>query len=237
MTKLVSIADCTKLLAEAGDVVTPQGLGKYVRKHRLQRDKVGRAVMVDPAEVAERRKDFTREKMRGEHSTKSKSEPKPQLATNQTETPTSLDAARLAKARREEAQAESAEFDLYQKTKDGLGTADVEVMIGLLLTLTKETLLGARLEDDAQRSATAANLPDTLVPTIKSVMKQTRRDTLGAMGDSALKQLRALDPIHADGLPERLEQIREQTQALRETQRDQQQSRLRATARSEMTSA
>ena len=229
--KLISISQCARTLTASGDAITPQSLGRYCNKHDLIRGKKGRALLVSLGEVRARRHDFTREKMRGEHLTPVNTKadtPAANAVSKPSNAPASLDEARQAKARKESAQADRAELELFKETGDVLATASVELMITQLLSLMKETLLGTGLDDDASRICTVAGLADDRHAVVKAELKARRRNLLTRLGERAKTEMAALDALHAKGFEERQAAAETHIQALRKALRDTQMEPRRA---------
>ena len=206
--ELVTTAECARILTDQGDKISAQALRKYAKKHGLVSQQVGRYLMVDPARIAARRQDFTREKMRGEHANSNQ----PKAPTAEIE---SLDALRDAKARNEEAKASLTELALYKETRDLISVAEFEVLLGLLMTLLKETLFGVNLSDDADAIMVTNNLPDDRKKPTQAILKKRRRQLATDFADLAKAELARLDPAHADGLPARLTKIVKNVQTMR----------------------
>lgn len=217
--EVISIAECSRRLKEAGDDVGKQGLTKYIKHHNLPKypmltkaGKPGKRQGVKFEEIKSAREDYTREKMRGELSG---------AKEKKTEKPASPDediraAAIAAKTRKEEASARSSELDLYERTKDVLATAEVEIMIGLAMTLLKEQLLGVNLTDDADVICSTNNLPDTARQPIRQTLKNRRTKILNRISDTFTAELARLDPDHSAGLSARLDLIANEIQKMRE---------------------
>lgn len=229
-TALVTVSKCARMLTESGTPITRQGLTKYVKHHGLiAENRPNGWIMVDYQQIEFRRQDFTREVMRGEHSTtaapKSKNKPAPATASKKSapslalvkdgDTPepaTSLDKARDAKTRKENALADAAELTLYERTNDVLATAEVEILLGLLMTLLKESLLGVNLSDDTEELLQVLNLPDEMRAPTKAVLKSRRRSLMSNFGDLAKTEMTRLDPDHSGELPNRIKKIIRATQ-------------------------
>lgn len=229
---LVSIKRAAEILTAHGDKVSQQGLSKYLKpRPELIEKTVGRTKLVNPARLLEERDNFSREVMRGEHLNRrdpkarskrssrveEKKSTSPRLATsNPAPEPTELDAARRAKANKEEAQAQKAMRENYQSARDLISTAEFEVTLGLLITLFEETLFGVNLADDTDEILAANNLPDTARTPTKNILKTRRRALMSAMVHTITTEMERLDPDHASGFRARLSQITEQIHEARQ---------------------
>ncbi len=232
VTKLVTVSKCARMLSEKGARISRQGLAKYAKHHGLIREtRPNGWLMVSFEEMSRRRQDFTREVMRGEHSTtpasSAKNKPRAEWAAIKPTPPltsvgggavpvSSLDQARIAKTRKEEAQADAAELDLYERTNNVLATAEVELLLGLLMTLLKESLLGVNLTDDTEEILQVLNLPDEMRQPTKSILKNRRRDLLSKFGNLAKQELSRLDPDHSGDLPARFHHLLQKLQSMRD---------------------
>lgn len=222
-TEIVSIRDCAKILTARGDKISPQGLTKYINEHGLPKHplplasgKPGKRLGVNPEEIAAARQDYTREKMRGEHS-KSTGSP---AVTPKTEAEiidaATLSQTRQAKARKEQAEADSRELALFQQTRDLLSTAEVEVLLALNLTIIREDLLGANLSDDCDAICAAAHLSDKQRKTVMAALKTRRKSIMSRLGHAFTEEMQRLDPHHADGFSARLEDLAMKIHAIRQ---------------------
>lgn len=236
---LVTVTAAAKILTQHGDKITPQGLTKYVHRHGLIEQQLGRSLLVNPARLADHRDNFSREVMSGQHlkengtrpasktsPTKSRAKSKSNkpaltLATT-TDTPAdnvaSLDRSRIAKAEKEEAQADKARLDLYKQTRDLISTAEFETLLGLLMTLLKESFFGVNLSDDTDAILSVNNLPDARKKPTQNILKARRKETLTAFAQAADREMARLDPDHASGYAARFKKIIADIHTLRESQ-------------------
>jgi len=240
----MTITACAKLLSAQGDQTSSQNLNRYCKRHGLIEDTPGRFLMVSPARVADHRDSFSREVMKGEHlkfksaskskskskkpAAKTKSKPKlaavPAFAAKSAVTPvtpvTDLDRARTAKAEREEAQADKARLELFKETRDLVATSEMEVLIGLLMTMLKEALFGVNLSDDTEAILAVNNLGDDRKKPTQAILKSRRRGMMQQISDLAEREMARLDPHHSGGFRARLADIIAKVQSLRDEEFD-----------------
>lgn len=233
-TDLVTVKDASEILTANGDKITPEGLRKYCGRHDLIEQKLGRSLLVNPQRLAAYRDNFTREVMRGEHLKAKADASKPKRrqkrksksaqpsianpAANSPATVDSLDRARTAKADREEAQADKARLALHKETRDLVSTAEFETLLGLLMTLLKESFFGVNLSDDTDAIIAVNDLPDARKKPTMNILKKRRRDTIAAFAKLAEDEMAKLDPDHSSGYPERFKNLISEIQAIRQTE-------------------
>lgn len=220
--KLVTVSKCARMLTESGTKISRQGLRKYVEEHSLISEiRSNGWVMVDFDVVQSRREDFTREVMRGEHSTTAPSKSKnkttsasaskkaaPSLALvkdGDILAPSSLDKARDAKTRKENAQAEAAEIDLAIKKNELVPTADVEVGIAASNLALRDTLLGPLLSDTSDQLLAALGLPDEKKRPVQQIIRAAMISGLTKFGEACETTLHSLDVKNSEAATSRLD--------------------------------
>lgn len=199
--KPVSFTAAARLVSEIeGQKISRQGLTEYIKKHNVPTLPVGKRQKVKLADVLESRKTFTREVMRGTHIQKPTAQP-----TADTPDPTSIDIARDAKARKEQAQAERAELELAKQKEQLIDAAAAEAASASAMMFAKSFLIGPAVSQTADHLITALDLPETAKREIEPVLAETFRTMLTKLSENTVDEFSKLNTHIAAGLPSRLD--------------------------------
>lgn len=150
---------------------------------------------------------------------KSAAKPRPALtlaADNPSPKTETLDRARVAKAEKEEAQADTARLNLYKQTRDLISVAEFETLLGLLTTLLKEAFFGVNLSDDTDAILAVNNLPDARKKPTQNILKARRKTTIAAFAATCEREMARLDPDHTTGYALRFKKLIAEIHSLRE---------------------
>lgn len=176
----ISITACAKRLSVSERAtVSRQALSKYIKKHDLPTYPKGKRVVVLFSEIAAARQSFTREVQRGLHLADT-----PAGTPAQPDAPTSLDTARDAKSRKENAQAEREELALAKAKGELVDLAQVEAAASETFTVLKDNLLGPALSDTADRVISVLGLGDASKRPVQSAIRETLDTALIAVADT-----------------------------------------------------
>ena len=164
--------------------VSRQALTKYIDRHDLPTYKKGKRRVVLLDEIAAARQSFTREVQRGLHSDT------PEIDTPEAPQKfASLDTARDAKARKENAQAEREELALAKAKGELVDLAQAEAAASETFTVLKDHLIGATLSDTADRVISVLGLGDASKRPVQAAIRETLDTALIAVADTLTELL------------------------------------------------
>jgi len=169
---LISITACAQRLSVSeGAKVSRQAITDYIARHDLPTYPKGKRRAVKFSEIAAARQSFTREVQRGQHlNTDPQPAPAPTDAPN---SPASLDNARSAKTRKENAQAEREELALAKAKGELVDLAQTEAAAAETFTVLKDHLLGPALSDTADRVISVLGLGDAQKRQTQAAIRET----------------------------------------------------------------
>jgi len=198
----VSLTAAARLVTEIeGMKISRQGLTEYLEKHNVPMVQVGKRRKVLMSEVIKARENFTREVMRGQHI---KPGPAAEAAPASTE-PTTLDVARDAKARKEQAQAEKAELELARQKEQLVSAPAAEAAAASAMMSAKAFLIGPAIGQSADALITALDLPETAKREIEPLLGTTFREMMTKLSQNMTDEFSRLNTSIGAGLPSRLE--------------------------------
>lgn len=231
----VSLTAAARLVsAIEGQRISRQGLTEYLTKHSVPTVQIGKRRKVQMADVLDARQSFTREVMRGAHlkssAPKSQSNAQTKTSANPAKSPastnapinapisapiTAIDIARDAKARKENAQAESAELALAKEKQDLVSAPAVEAAAASAMTSAKSYLIGPAIPQAADSILAALDLPESQKRDIETILSKTFRAAMNKLSQNLLDEFSRLNTSIGTGLPSRLDILTSRAAELR----------------------
>ena len=206
-TEPVSLTAAARLVSTIeGQRISRQGLTEYLTKHSVPTVQIGKRRKVKMADVLDARQNFTREVMRGAHLKAPQPKPQAEPQTSAISAPiTLIDIARDAKARKENAQAESAELALAKEKQDLVSAPAAEAAAASAMTAAKSYLIGPAIPQAADSIMAALDLPETQKRDIETILSKSFRDVMNKLSQNLLDEFSRLNTSIGTGLPSRLD--------------------------------
>lgn len=203
-TEPVSFTAAARLVsAVEGQKISRQGLTEYLTKHNVPTVQIGKRRKVLMSKVLAARKSFTREVMRGEHLKNPPVQPK--IDATQSAPITTLDIARDAKARKENAQAESAELALAKEKQDLISAPAAEAAAASAMMSAKTFLIGPAIPQAADDLLAGLDLPETQKREIETILSKSFRDAMSKLSQNLIDEFSRLNMSIGVDLPSRLD--------------------------------
>ena len=223
----VSLTAAARLVSTIeGQRISRQGLTEYLTKHSVPTVQIGKRRKVQMADVLDARQSFTREVMRGAHLKAPQPKPQNTPPANPAKNPapinapisapiTAIDIARDAKARKENAQAESAELALAKEKQDLVSAPAVEAAAASAMTSAKSYLIGPAIPQAADSILAALDLPESQKRDIETILSKTFRAAMNKLSQNLLDEFSRLNTSIGTGLPSRLDILTSRAAELR----------------------
>ncbi|WP_427452195.1 hypothetical protein [Litorimonas sp. WD9-15] len=200
-TPITFTAAATALSESEGERVSRQAVSKYAHAHGLVRKRTAKQDGVLLSEITKHRTSFTREVQRGHHL---KVVPKTQPELN---APIPLSDAQRAKARKEHAQAETAELALARQKGDLVDLAEAEAAAAEAFTTVKDALLGPALMDTADSVLAVNGLGDAHKKRTTQTIRAHLEPALQKLADSLTELIGDMDPLRSSTARDRFDYL------------------------------